>query len=293
MTDDRRLLIVNADDFGLTEGVSRAVLDAHRRGVVTSTSALVVGSGWAATGHWLTDHPTLGVGAHLAAVGEDPPLLSAREIPTLVDRQGRLDLSWRRFLRRAAARRIDPDDLRREFEAQVEALHQRDVRITHVDSHQNLHLWPLVRDVVLELAQRHDIPAVRVTRSAARSPVGTVVRRLARQLERAAARAGIRYPDASTGLDEAGHLDRPAMVAALHRLATVPGTSAELACHPGEAGDPALARYRWGYRWADERAALECSEVRRAIDRGGFRLGSFADLAPGVDDAGRRADRSA
>lgn len=281
-----RLLIVNADDYGLTEGVSRAVLEAHQRGVVTSTSALVLGSGWAATGAWLADQPRLGVGAHLAVVGEDPPLLSAREIPTLVDKRGRLHLSWRQFLPRAAAGRIDPDDLRRELSAQLDALAEVGVTITHIDTHQNLHLWPLVRDVVLELAQQRGIGALRVTRSAARSPVGSVVRRLAGRLERAARAAGLRFPEASTGLDEAGHLDRPAMVAAVHRLGATPAASAELACHPGTAGDPALARYRWGYQWADERAALGSSEVRRAIERAGFELGSFADLV-------ERADRTA
>ena len=62
------------------------------------------------------------MGVHLAAVGEDPPLLSAREVPTLVDRRGRLARSWRAFLPRAAAGRVDPDDLRREFGAQIAAV---------------------------------------------------------------------------------------------------------------------------------------------------------------------------
>jgi predicted glycoside hydrolase/deacetylase ChbG (UPF0249 family) len=258
--------------------VSRAILDAHERGVVTSTSALVLGSGWGASGRWLADHPTLGVGAHLAVVGEDPPLLSASEIPTLVDGRGNLNHSWRQFLPRAAARRIDPDDLRREFTAQLDVLADLGVTVTHIDSHQNLHLWPSVRSVVLELAAERGIGALRVTRSAARSPVGVVVRRLARRLERAADTAGMCVPAASTGLDEAGHLDRTAMLAAIARLGASGASSAELACHPGSLDDPALGRYEWGYRWSDEYAALLTAEVREAIDGAGFELGNFADL---------------
>ncbi|HEX7094516.1 MAG TPA: ChbG/HpnK family deacetylase, partial [Acidimicrobiales bacterium] len=87
---NRRLLIVNADDYGLTAAVSAGILRAHRNGIVTSTSVLALAPGFRQSAAWLLDEPSLGVGAHLALVGEDPPLLSAREIPTLVDRRGRL-----------------------------------------------------------------------------------------------------------------------------------------------------------------------------------------------------------
>jgi predicted glycoside hydrolase/deacetylase ChbG (UPF0249 family) len=287
MSSNAPLLIVNADDYGLTEGVSRAILEGHQRGVVTSTSALALGSGWTKTASWLVDHPALGVGAHLAAVGEDPPLLSAREIPTLVDGRGRLCLSWRQFLPRAAAGRIDPSDLRREFAAQLATIEEVGITVTHVDTHQNLHLWPMVRSVVLELADRREIPAIRVTRSAARSVVGATVRRLSRRLETASDQAGLVYPAASTGLDEAGHLALPAMNSALDRLARSGAPSAELATHPGEAGDGALDRYAWSYQWSDELAALLAPSVREAIDASPFELGTFADLSDRTGRAGR------
>ncbi|HET7722031.1 MAG TPA: ChbG/HpnK family deacetylase, partial [Acidimicrobiales bacterium] len=93
-----RLLIVNADDYGLTEGISRGILHAHREGIVTSTSAMPLGPAYPKVAKWLPDEDVLGVGVHLAAVGEDPPLLSAREVPSLVDRNGRLPTNWRVFL---------------------------------------------------------------------------------------------------------------------------------------------------------------------------------------------------
>jgi chitin disaccharide deacetylase len=279
------LLVVNADDFGLTEGVSRAILDAHRRGVVTSTSALALGPGFATSAGWLADAPALGVGAHLAAVGEDPPLLSATEVPTLVDRRGRLRNSWRQFLPLAAAGRIDPDDLRREFAAQLEAIAAAGVRIDHLDTHQNLHLWPMVRDVVLEVGETAGVRVLRVTRSSSRGPIGQVVRRLAHRLEGIADERAWRYPVASTGLDEAGGLDVQGMSVALTRLRAEAGDdgSAELATHPGELTADERDRYRWDYAWETEYAALCSAEVRSTIERLGFRLGTFADLA-GSDD---------
>jgi predicted glycoside hydrolase/deacetylase ChbG (UPF0249 family) len=273
-----KLLIVNADDFGLTEGVSRAVLRAHAEGIVTSTSVLALGPAFDRTVGWLDDAPGLGTGAHLAVVGEDPPLLSAREVPTLVDRRGRLRLSFRQFLPLLAARRIDLDDVRREFAAQLDRIESSGVRVDHVDTHQNLHLWPSVRDVVLDLMGERGIRALRVTRSTAGGVTGMAVRRFAAGLVRTADQRGVAYPATSTGLDEAGHLDEHKMVAAVQSLAETGATTAELATHPGEHGDPALERYKWNYLWGSECDALCSPRVRDAVRAAGFELGTFGDL---------------
>lgn len=278
-TDGRRLLIVNADDYGLTEGVSRAIIDAHHQGIVTSTSVLALAPGFAPTVAWLADAPELGTGAHLALVGEDPPLLSAAEIPTLVDGSGRLRLSWRQFLPLAAAGRIDPDDIGRELAAQLDAISGAGVRVDHLDTHQNLHLWPSVRDALLDLGDRHGIRVIRVTRSTARSIVGVVVQRLARELEQRCDARGWTYAAASTGLDEAGNLHEAAMISALFRLAATGAASAELASHPGLAGDPALDRYRWDYHWGAEHDALRSPSVAAAVDELGWQRATFGDLA--------------
>ncbi len=283
---DQPLLIVNADDYGLTEGVSRAILQAHTEGIITSTSVLTLAPGFDRSVGWLADHPSLGTGAHLAAVGEDPPLLTAREVPTLVDRRGRMHYSWRQFLPLAAARRIDPDDLRREFSAQLDLLVSAGVTIDHLDTHQNIHLWPMVRDVVLDVGEARGVKVIRVTRSTAASVVGQTVRRLAAHLEARLDERGWAYAEASTGLDEAGNLDTPAMVRALDRLAGTGAATAELASHPGEHTDPVRHRYEWDYLWGGELDALCSAEVRSAIDRQGWQLGTFADLPASADLAG-------
>jgi len=113
------LLIVNADDFGLTPGLCRAILRARDEGIVTSTSAVANGKALGDNTGALRDSG-LGVGAHLALVGHQGPVLGAREVPTLVDPQGNLAPGWKEFLSRAARGRIDADDVRREFTAQLD-----------------------------------------------------------------------------------------------------------------------------------------------------------------------------
>lgn len=275
-----RLLIVNADDYGLTEQVSRGILRAHREGIVTSTSCLALAPGFATSGKWLLedDAQGIGVGVHLATVGEDPPLLTAAEVPTLVDRQGRLPTNWRTFLAKATAGRIDAADLAKEFRAQLEAVRQLGTDVTHLDTHQHLHLWPLVRDVVLDLAVEAGIQAVRVPRSTTAFP-GAGVNYLATELARRAAARGLHFPTQAAGVDEAGRMDHDRIESALARLGASGAPACELSAHPGEADDPARHRYKWDYRWEDELSALTSPKARQAVERHGFTLGTYADLA--------------
>lgn len=284
-----RLLIVNADDYGLTPGVSRGILEGHRRGIVTSTSVLVLAPAFAEAAPWLADHPELEVGVHLALVGEDPPVLAATEIPTLVDGTGRLHRSWARLLPRLAVGQVDPADVGRELDAQLEVARSHGIDPGHVDLHQNLQLWPSVARAVIGLARRHRIGAVRVPGAAGRAPAALGVRALAPRLADDVRAAGLRFASRFEGFDDRGRLDRPALAAALARAAASGAPSVEVGGHPGGSGpDPERARYRWGYRWGDELAALVDPAIRDLVDELGFRLGTHHDLA---DLAGPAATR--
>ncbi len=275
---DPRLLIINADDFGLTPAVCRGILEAHRRGVVTSTSALVVAPAFDGHSAALRD-AGLSVGGHLAAIGEDPPLLTAREIPSLVNATGRFPLRWQQFVRRAARGGIDTDDLRREFGAQIEKLSQAGLSPTHLDSHQNLHLWPQVATVLFEIAASRGIGAIRMVRSARWTPTAVGVRVLSSRLARRAGAAGLAFPEASTGLDEAGSIDVTRLLDTIDRLSATGAATAEMVTHLGQDPDPDRDRYDTRFRWSDELDAVCDPRAREAIDRAGFELGSFADLS--------------
>ncbi len=272
----RTPLVITADDYGLTDATSRCIIEAHVSGVVTSTSVLAVVDGIDRRLGWLDDAPELAVGVHLAAVGEDPPLLAAAEIPTLVDRSGRFPASWRELLPRLALGRVDPDDLRREFQAQIDRV-SSGRRLTHLDAHQHLHLWPSVAGVVVDLADRHGIRTVRVPRPSHRGFRAGPLALLAARLDRRICAAGKSRTDRFRGVDEAGGWDLAALRRVLGELARSTG-SVELNCHPGAPVDPDRDRYRWDYHWGDELGALLAPELRSDIDRLGFRLCRPDDL---------------
>jgi chitin disaccharide deacetylase len=277
-----RLLVVTADDVGLTPGVNRAVRRAHAEGIVTAASVLAVGRAFDDAVDMLRATPGLEVGAHLAIVGEDPPLLSAREIPTLVDRRGHFPLGYRTVVARGLLGRIDPDDLRRELGAQLDRLLATGLAVERVDTHQHTHLWPLVGDVVTALAVQRGVPAARDTRSHAHGPVGVGVAALARPAARRRARRGLTSTADYAGLDEAGALTAPRFVAALEAAARRGAATLEVNTHPGEADDPDLGRFAWGYRWAEELAMLVDPAVRAQVAALGYRLGGFAALREAV-----------
>lgn len=265
-------LVVTADDFGLTDGVCRAIIAAHRDGIVTATSVLAVGRSFEYGASLLRDAPSLAVGAHLAMVGEDAPLLSAREIPTLVDKRGHLPLSYRTVVARGAARRIDPDDVRREFAAQLERITAAGLPVTHLDTHQHTHLWPAVGRVVAQLARDANIPAVRRPWSGVRGPTGIAVRALSRRLAAMLSRNGLRSTELYGGLDEAGSLDRAALERILRSALERGVRSVEVNTHPGEPDDVELSRFDWGgYQWGAEWAMLRDPGTAALVQELGLR----------------------
>ena len=75
---------MNADDFGLTAGVNRAILELHAAGVLTSTTLMAQAAATEEAIALALAMPTLGVGCHVVLV-DGEPVLPAHEIPSLVD----------------------------------------------------------------------------------------------------------------------------------------------------------------------------------------------------------------
>jgi predicted glycoside hydrolase/deacetylase ChbG (UPF0249 family) len=212
-------------------------------------------------------------------------LLSASEVPSLVDGKGPFPTSWRAFVARAGRRAIDADDLEREFAAQIDRLLGAGLTLTHLDTHQNIHLWPSVARVVMRLARRYDIGFVRIPRTRGHSPLAMGVRMLSGRLTRRVGGAGMPTTDATVGLDEAGALHEIALRDAIERLGAAGVGTADIVCHPGEAGDPELEATGWGFAWADEVTALTSPAASGAVSAAGFRLGTYGDVADAASAA--------
>lgn len=144
-------LVVTADDLGLSPGVTRGILEAHRDGIVRSTSLLVTfPAAEEAASLALAEHD-LEIGLHIDLVG-GMPVSDAGEIPSLVDGEGRLR-ALGDFTGRLLTGRVRADDVAREVRAQVELARSWGVPALAWDSHRHVHLMPPVARVVGHLAR--------------------------------------------------------------------------------------------------------------------------------------------
>lgn len=156
-----RRLIVNADDFGMSEAVNHAIIRAHREGVLTSASLMVTGAAAAAAVRLAKENPRLAVGIHLVAV-MGRSALPQSEIPTLVDGAQNFSnnptAAGLKYFFSPAARR----ELRREIAAQFAMFHETGLPLSHVDGHLHLHVHPVIFNEALKQAIKYGARRMRV-----------------------------------------------------------------------------------------------------------------------------------
>ena len=273
-------LIVNADDLGLTPGINRGILEAFENGIVTSASLLVTGDAFKDAVERARQFPALDVGLHLALV-DLPSLLGREALSGLVDEAGRLPRRGE-FFKRALSGRINWAEVERELAAQIECFRSTGLPLSHVDSHQHLHAFPPVFEIVRRLLGGSKEVWLRNPAGPWRKPGSVSMKRWAQGvglnlaclwLRASQGRSGLRMPDRMFGFYHAGGLDRAALRAVLRQ---VPQGLSELVCHPGEGDPECQARYaNWGYRWAAELGALTDPGVREEMQRAGVVLTAF------------------
>jgi predicted glycoside hydrolase/deacetylase ChbG (UPF0249 family) len=267
-------LVVNADDFGMSQPISRGILRAHRDGIVTSTSLLGNCADLDAVRGLLADAPSLGVGVHLALV-QGTPVADPATVPSLVGPDGRFRPSGADFIAAWTRRQIVPAEVEREFDAQVARVRAAGIAVDHLDTHHHLGFLPVVGRSVETIARRYGIGGIR---SAVERPTLSWATDPRRGIK-AGVLTGLgwltrrqlgtrRHGAQSWGYVESGRLDEVRVLEIIGRLG--PGTH-ELICHPGEENTP-------GYDHEGELVALTSGKVRRALGQRGVALCRWGDL---------------
>lgn len=292
-------LIVNADDLGICESTNRAIAEAYRRGIVTSTSLMANGRAFDhALEHVVKPNPDLGVGLHVCLTNSRS-LLPRAEIPLLVDqrgwfRHGFLSLYQLTFFRPGAV----IQQIEREVAAQFEKLAAAGLSIDHVDSHRHVHMIPAVFQTVTEVARRHQCPAVRVSHEPfprlptllRPSRLRLLLNNMSKKLLLSTLAAwdrrhvdGLCTPDRVFGILDSGGMDRRAIRDA---IAWATDGVTEIITHPGgrhpdlqPEDDPVESRrLRSPGRYA-EFLALVDQTTAESIDRVGWCLARYLDAA--------------
>jgi len=289
-----RRLIVNADDFGMAPGVNRAIVEAHRRGIVTSTSLLANGGAFGDAVELARGEPALGVGVHLNLT-EGRPVAREPEVSMLVDDRGMFRHSPASLAMGLATERVRIEEIERELRAQVDKVLAAGIRPTHLDGHNHIHMLPQIFPLAARVAREYGVRAMRcsIERPVGLSALirkhsaGAVFARYAEGRVLAAVafacdfrgvlrRAGTAAPEYFFGLTQTGFLDAESLEKILYNL---PPGSSELMCHPGYA-DAALRSSQTSLVVEREREleALTQPETRAAIARLGVHLIRYDEL---------------
>jgi predicted glycoside hydrolase/deacetylase ChbG (UPF0249 family) len=249
-----RLLIVNADDFGFTRDVNQGILEAHRNGILTSTSLMAGGAAFEHAVQLARQNPALDVGCHLTLVGGTSLVPPCRALPPSI---GQL----------AAAVALGRFPVYEECAAQLRRILDAGLRPTHLDTHKHAHILPPVAAAVARIAKEFRIRWVR-------RPLAVPV--LGPWLGLLLAGRGCRLTEHFAGFRQTGKLDTPALVGIIRRL---PEGTTELMCHPGCFGEELrAARTRLKESRQRELEALTSPLARQAVEEAGVRLVSFAQL---------------
>ena len=154
-------LIINADDFGLTPGVNRAIAELQQAGALTSATLMATGAAFDDAVAIAHANPALGVGCHIVLT-DGVPASPPQTIPTLLGPDGKtFRPSLIDFLQALLRGKISDDDIQREAQAQIQKLQRAGINITHLDTHKHTHLFSAVCRPLLQLAERLSIPAIR------------------------------------------------------------------------------------------------------------------------------------
>ncbi|QSV63810.1 MAG: hopanoid biosynthesis-associated protein HpnK [Dolichospermum sp. DL01] len=154
-------LIINADDFGFSQGVNTAIIQAHEEGILTSTSLMVSGDAAQNAIALAKNHPHLAVGLHLVLVcGKS--VLPPAQIPNLVDSQGNFSNNPTQAGLSYQFNQATRAELRLEISAQLEKFRDSGLNLAHVDGHLHLHVHPVILNILTEFAAEFQIKFIRL-----------------------------------------------------------------------------------------------------------------------------------
>lgn len=250
-----RRLIVNADDYGRTEGINRGTIEAHRNGIVTSATVMILEPA-AAVGirRSLLEAPRLALGLHCMLTGGGSPASDPALLPTLAP--------GGRFARNAEALPavLDAGEIRRELEAQIALFEEAAGKPpSHLDSHHHCALHPAVEPIFGSIARERGIPARAASASA----------------RHALRESGVRVPDF---FFDGFYAQGATVENLLSIIDSLPEGSSELMCHPGHADRELRAGSSYAGERESEIRALTDPRVRAKLEERRVALISFEAL---------------
>jgi predicted glycoside hydrolase/deacetylase ChbG (UPF0249 family) len=288
-----RYLIINADGYGFTKGISRAIEECIEFGTVRSLSANVNFIHAEGLARLVQKHPHISVGCHINPV-VGIPVLPAEKVPTLLDKNG--EFLYETFSKRFLTGHIRLAELRAEMIAQVEKT--RDMAgqtFSHIDFHMGLHRFPGLYSLFLEVAEKSGVKRIRTHRylvgmesrfpyirhawHVLKSPARTLKFGCNLWLRRKALAQNFVMPDRRAEITDMGF--RPGALTIQHYLMllkNIPQGFSEFVVHPGYVDDNLRRWSTYIDQRVLERQLLLNSKFRDALYSSDIHLSGYRDI---------------
>lgn len=286
-------IIINADGFGFTHGTTRGAIEAAEQGVVSSVSVNSNTDHVWVLKEFIERNPNISVGVHVNPVA-GKPIADPKDVPTLVNEAG--EFHFDQFTPKLQSGHISLDELALELGLQIERVKSLVPVVTHIDSHQNRHLWPKFFSVFLALAGRYKIPRMRThahricmeyrnqrLMTAAfylTHPTRIGTHGFARYEMWKARRQGMRMCNRMLSVGAWGQKGQKAMLDVWLQVARgCPRGTNEIYCHPGYVDDE-LRRYAKAIveQREEELKVMKNATLREEFERNGVEIISFHDI---------------
>ena len=272
--------------------MNRAIVQAHKSGVVTSSTLMANGPAFAEAIQLAKASPNLSVGCHIVLI-DGQPVLDASTLTTITDPGGFRD-GLKTFAARALAGRMKASEIEAEAKAQIQKIQSAGITVSHIDTHKHTHIFPQVLRPLLRAARECGVHAVR-NPFGPRFPLRSsqllkrpnlwtrlaevqVLGRFAGQFRRAVAQEHFLTPAGTLGIEVTGTLDETLFQAIAE---SIPEGTWEFVCHPGyNDADLAASKTRLRESREVELRVLTMPDARDILAQRGIQLISYRDLRP-------------
>jgi len=255
-------------------------------GSITSTTIMPNGNAFEHAVALASTNKQLGIGVHLTLVGGGSPVCRPEQVQSLVNGEGKLSSHYPQFLLRYISGKVQLADVRRELIAQVQKAVDSGLAITHLDSHQHMHILPGIIDITIDIAKEFNIPSVRIP-----AEPYFFIGEYPYSIARFVSRAGLTFlsqiaslkikkhklfmPDHFFGMLAGGNMCEPFLTVIVENL---PDGISEIMMHPGTDNDLVNTMYNWNLHGQEELAAVTSDHVRQRLADKRVQLISFRDL---------------
>lgn len=260
--------------------VNEEIIKSYYDGILTSTSLMANGNYFDYAIELVKENPGLDVGVHLTLTKEKP-VLSSKYVKSIIDSEGKLFSTSNNFARNYFLGKISLHEVESELTAQIEKIINTGIKISHLDSHQHLHVLPKIAEIAVRLAKKYSIKFIRLPKEKIKSYMFKNPKSALRILQMCSlnflcSMIQKQIPhktDFFTGFFYGGRLSKQNLITLIDNLPAY--GICELVCHPGYSE---MSIKKRGYRRVEESLALTNPEISEMLANRGIQITSFKQV---------------